>query len=415
MNKSRPAPGKGGEPSGPRPECPEAPRTAVAGDGRAGPIGRQREIRRRPGQRLDRQSTCDSRLPGHRIAQPFPLPDREIGVLHRQRAKSAPGPAPRGSGSARSRSKIPEDHPSATTWCITSTTTCPSGDTRRTGPAPGAPVRPGRTAPPRPLPPRRAGRPRRSRRSPAASPAGPGPAPAGRVAGRHGEDGAQHLVPGDHVTKRRLQRRISSAPSRRAGRWRCRSPRVRRAGRGTTVAAGRTRGAPRAVAGRLAAAGPAAVACRSAASPAAVGRVEDRPHRDLGARARPGSGTPAATASSEWPPRAKKSSSGPTRSTPSTLANRPRSCLLGDRGGARLVPAGGIAGGGQGGLVQLAGRGHRQRGHDHHRRGHHVAGQPGRGMRAHRRGQRGSPSPLPGAAASPSMRPTSPSSSAGTT
>ena len=89
-------------------------------------------------------------------------------------------------------------------------------------------------------------------------------------------------------------------------------------------------------------------------------------------------------ASSECPPKAKKSSSGPTSSKPSTCANAAHT--ISSRTVAGLRPpdrGGGVVGGGQRLPVDLPVPGQRQRIQHHHRRRHHIVRQPRSGERAH--------------------------------
>ena len=95
-------------------------------------------------------------------------------------------------------------------------------------------------------------------------------------------------------------------------------------------------------------------------------------------RAPPGPAT-SRIASSEWPPRSKKSSSTPTRATPSTSANSPhRISSRGVRGPAARAAAGRKSGAGSALRSSLPFGGQRQRVEDDDGRGHHVLGQRGR-------------------------------------
>ena len=161
------------------------------------------------------------------VAEQLPLPQRVVGVLHRQRrpARRAARPAgprrrPPGRGPA-----TPSDQPSVAMWCTTSTSTCSAGASREQPRPDGssaarsngvagdprqraAPVRPRRGAP--------AARQPSSRRRPATCWYG---SPV-----RRPEHGAQHLVPRDHVGQRRAPARGSPArPSAAAPAARCRS------------------------------------------------------------------------------------------------------------------------------------------------------------------------------------------------
>ena len=154
--------------------------------------------------------------------------------------------------------------------------------------------------------------------------------------------------------------------------------------RGTTAAAGR----------RTAAAGPAA---RPGGAGTRAPRASVEPFGQLGevsaprtARASP---VPrrrrlrirliSRTASSEWPPRSKKSSSTPTRSTPEDLGEQSAQDLLPGvaRGAARGRRA--RLGRGQRPPVELAVRRQRQRVEHHERRRHHVVGQLARQRAPH--------------------------------
>ena len=84
-------------------------------------------------------------------------------------------------------------------------------------------------------------------------------------------------------------------------------------------------------------AGPAP--CSRAASPAGVG-ASNTARTPTSAPSTARTRDTSRTASSECPPRAKKSSSGPTRSTPSTAANNPHSSSSATVAGPRPAAAG---------------------------------------------------------------------------
>ena len=107
------------------------------------------------------------------------------------------------------------------------------------------------------------------------------------------------------------------------------------------------------------------------------GRLEDLPQRHLEPEpvAQPATSR---AASSEWPPRSKKSSSTPTRGSPSISAQiSARAASSGVRGatwaGAPIASAG--PGGGRASAIQLSIGGQGQRRRRHERGGHEVSGQ----------------------------------------
>ena len=106
------------------------------------------------------------------------------------------------------------------------------------------------------------------------------------------------------------------------------------------------------------------------------------------------------TASSECPPRSKKLSSAPTRSSPSTSANTPHKISSSHRRRtpARAAPRRVIRGG-QRRPVHLPVRRQRQPIQHHHRRRHHVLRQPPRRVLPHRPGQPATPVTVGGSAA----------------
>ena len=179
----------------------------------------------------------------------------------------------------------------------------------------------------------------------------------------------------------------------------------------------RTAPAPPPVRRAPAAAPPAVAASRSSRQQRGQpgrGRGSNTARTGTSARARPGSGTPAAPPAASARPGRRSRRRGRPGPRPSTSANRSHRLFLGGRGRGPARPGRGVVRGGQRGPVQLARRGQRQRVQHHHRRGHHVVGQPGGGVLAHRRGQRGSPVAVASGRGRVPPASASPSSSAGT-
>ena len=321
---------------------------------RARPVGGQRQLRGQPGQRLPPVGELPRQQAARvvRVAQQLPLPQRVVGVLHRQRRPAGAGP-PRRAAYARRRS--PRQHARSTSrqWrcdAAPAPARARPAPARTAGPAPAA-RRPGRTA----------GRARR-RAAPASSPRRPvghrqpgrRPPPRSRICWQGyavgvGEHGAQHLVPGHDIapappparpassspvsrTRQRHvvgPRRLPSSWSRNHSRC-CANDSGSRSGRGprAPAPAGRPRpslGEPR----------PA----RPGSAPRTGRRMVSSAPSTARIRAI------SRMASSEWPPRSKKLSSSPTRSRPSTSANSraqrspPRACA-----GSRPAGRAGVVG-----------------------------------------------------------------------
>ena len=186
--------------------------------------------------------------------------------------------------------------------------------------------------------------------------------------------------PPAQLRERRGRAHPAAAPPAGSRRWRCALP----AGPGTTAAAAHTTAGP-----RQAAPAPSAPAAPPPPRPARCARPST-----VGAsnRLRIASSTSrvarirliSRVASSEWPPSAKKLSSIPTRSSPSTSRKQRAQHLLARRARTAHDRRGEI-GRRQRTPVELAVRRQRQSLQHHKRRRHHVVRQARRHMRAQRR------------------------------
>ena len=316
---------------------------AVAGDRRAGPVGGQRQLLGQPGQRAApvAELAGDQAVRVVLVAEQLALPQRVVGVLHRQRRprrrlarhsgprRRRPGRGPAAASTSRRRR----------CGAQTSSSTCSSGPRANSRARSGSSAVRSNAVPGRRV---QLARQLAARRWP------PPPAPGRLVSPTPGSPG---------TGRRRPRRRPCAAtragpprrPAPRAARPRSSRPDSRSAtgmlyvgapappaGAGTTAGAART----------TAAADPAAARPRHApgrATPArgcrdGGPRREPRSPATVGASnsARTASSTPSTdrirltsrVASSECPPRSKKSSSTPTAGTPSTSANSSHRSLL---------------------------------------------------------------------------------------
>ncbi|EUA09893.1 hypothetical protein I546_3961 [Mycobacterium kansasii 732] len=116
---------------------------AVIGDRGIGPVGRKLQAIGHAGQRifpkphLGGQRTC---LVGQ-IAETFPLPQRVIGLLHRQFGATRARPTHRLIyATPTSAASTPIDQPSPAMWCTTITSACSCSATLKSFAREGCPV-----------------------------------------------------------------------------------------------------------------------------------------------------------------------------------------------------------------------------------------------------------------------------------
>ena len=333
-----------------RPRASAASRSAISGPTAIG--------RRRPGRALHRRAAAGrSAAPGpaapgqplppvgelalqHLARQPAPLPDGEVRVLHRQLRQRRRPPSAEGRDRAAetSRTSTPIDQPSLTMWCIATSSTC-SRSPRRQSTA--------RNSGPRARSKGRCASASRAAAS-AASRSASGSADRSTTGSekprrRHGspararppslrEDRAQHLVPAHHLAQRPLQHATSTARREPAARsacctatspgssWSMNQSRCWANDSGRSPARGHRHDRRRRHSARRRAAPPRSARPAPPRSAPRTARAGPAPPRT---RSRNCEIT--CVASSEWPPRSKKLSSTPTRSTPRTSLQIPAS------------------------------------------------------------------------------------------
>ena len=338
------------------------------------PVRRQRQLLRRAGQRLPpvrhlpRQQAVRVVL----VARAAPAATAR-SPRTAPAAAPTPAPAPRSRAAYaadRSRTSGPIDQPSPAMWCTTSTSTCSSGAQPRTAAPGSAPPRARSNAYRARLRPPLVQLRRRDldhRQLPARLASGQDLLV--RLAVRRGNTVRSASCRADHIPQRRPQRRhvhLAGQPHRH--RRCCTSRSGPPAGPGTTAAAARTTTAP-----HPAAAPPAPAP--AAPHRASASRRQPRHGRRLEHAPATAAPTPSTArirltsriASSECPPRSKKSSSTPTRSTPSTSANTPHRSSSRTRRRPPARPGAGVLRGGQRLPVQLPVHRQRQRLQHHHR------------------------------------------------